>query len=330
MSISDLRRAYGEICRGYSEAKFFGQPVYMAHMTVFDQTEVDAYQARALEEAKKRGVPTEAERLKWLKECGIWTDKDEMDLIHQRDYVEGLRKTRKIVALKLQIEQLDKQIAEGVADLDKIAARKMDAIGLTAERVAEDKVQFEYIRLSFYRDRDLEYPLLSDEEMSKLSDEEMDELLMSYLSIVSRLTVDAVRRISVQPFFLNQFILCGDDISRFFGMPIVDLTIYQANLLSYGHYYRNVLSQNEFADDIARDPDKIDDAVNRARNFKAMNAKVDNQAGGFVGYVGATGDDFKAMGAEDGTSRMNQAATKQFRDGKDAAQHMGYTIVDKR
>lgn len=326
----DLRRAYAEICRGYSEATWNGQRVYMAHMTVFDQTEVDIYQARAFEDVKKRGVPTEVARLAWLKERGIWTDKDEMDLTHARTYVEGLRKTRANLAFKLQIEQLDKQIAEGVDELDKLVGRKMQAIGLTAERVAEDKVQFEYIRLSFYRDVNLTDPLFTAHEMAELSDEETDDLLMTYIGIITRLSADVVRRIAVQPFFLNQFALCGDDISRFFGAPIVDLTISQSNLLSYGHYYRNILSQNDFAPDVARDPDKIDDAMNRARNFRQMNAKVQEHAGGFVGYVGATSDDFKTMGAEDGTARMNEAASRQFRDGKDAAQHMGYQIVDKR
>lgn len=326
----DLRRAYAEICRGYSETTWQSKRVYMAHMTAFDQTEVDVYQARAFEDIKKRGLPTEEARLKWLKERGIWADKDEMDLTHARTYVEGLRKTRANLAFKLQIEQLDKQIAEGVDELDKLAARKIEAIGLTAERVAENKVQFEYIRLSFYRDADLKEPLFTSHDMEELSDEDTDDLLMTYIGIITRLSVDVVRRIAVQPFFLNQLSLCGDDISRFFGGAIVDLTISQSNLLSYGHYYRNILAQNDFAPEVARDPDKIDDALNRARNFRQMNAKVQDHAGGFVGYVGATSDDFKTMGVEDGTKRMSEAAARQFKDGKDAAQHMGYQIVDKR
>lgn len=326
----DLRRAYADICRGYSDAKFLGERCYVAHMTIFDQTEVDAYQNGVFEDVKKRGVATEAARLAWLKEKGIWSDKDEMDLVHARTYAENLRKTRSKLALKLQIEQLDKQIGEADIELDKLASRKTNAIGLTAEHVAENRAQFEYIRLSFYRDMALTQPLFTQHDIEELGDEDTDDLLMTYIGVIHRMSTDIIRHIVVRPFFINQFSLCADNVSSFFGGGIADLTISQSNLLSYGRYYHKVLSSNDFAADIANDPDKIDDAINRARNFRAMNSKVKEHAGGFVGYVGATEDDFKVMGAEDGSAKMNEAASRQFRDGKDAAQHLGYQIVDKR
>jgi len=327
--VTQLRRVYAEICRGYSEATYFDNEVYVAHFTTFDYTEIEAWQEEAQDRAVQRGIKTEAERLKWLNDKGIWTAKDETALSNHRMYVENLRKTRAKCAFKAQIDAIEAQLKEGETDLDKILDKRRRMIGITAEIAAEQQVQFQYVRYAFYRDRDLEYPLFSDIEMNKLDDEESDTLLSIYVGVVSRFSLDTIKRIAVQPFFANQFYLCADDIRAFFGLPIVDLTIYQANLLTWGQYYRNIFMHEKVPTEIATDPTKIDEFITRSANVKQVMAKT-KQNETFVGVVGASSEDFKAMGAEDGTAHMNQMAAKQFRDGKDAAKEMGFVWVDKK
>lgn len=327
--LTNLRRIYGEICRGYSEATWDGQTIYVAHLTTFDQTDIDLIQSEAMESAVARGIKSEKERLKWLKDKGIWTEKQERELNAQSDYVESLQKTRSKLALKAQIEQVDKQLKEGRIELEKMWIRRYTAIGLTAENVAEQRVQLEYVRASFCVDRALNEPLFTEHEMRELDEEVSEALLSIYRDLNPRFSPQAIRSIAVQSFFINQFYLCGDQLRDFFGVPIVDLTIYQANLLSYGQHYRNIFTHHQIPKEMTDDPDKIEDYITRAKNMKDLTAKADKNPGGFVGYVGASSEDFALMGATDGTKKMSEAADKQYKDGRDAARDMGFTPVDK-
>jgi hypothetical protein len=103
-----------------------------------------------------------------------------------------------------------------------------------------------------------------------------------------------------------------------------DLTNYQVNLLSYGLYYKNILSQNKVPDDISNNPDKIEEYIKKTKNFKEA---VDRTAGAGsrIGIVGATSEDFKALGIEDGSKMIQEAANKNYTNSIDAAKEMGVT-----
>lgn len=324
--ITSLRRVYGEVCRGYSEITWRGQTVYVAHLTTFDQTDIDAAQCAAFDEAVARGVKTEAQRLKWLSDNKIWTSTDEIDLSKQRSYVENLEKTYSKAALKLQRDAVMVQLVEARAGLNKLTNRRFRAIDLTAERVAEQKVQYEYIRLSFYHDAALKNRIFTRESLRGLSDRDSDDLLIAYVEVNDRVSGESIRRISVQSFFANQLSLCGEAVHTFFGVPIVDLTLYQSNLLVYGRYYRSVFENHKVPKEIADDPDKVDDHIIRSTNAKNLLANTGVGEGGRVGIVGATGEDFTAMGVRDDTAAMQATVNKGYKDGRAAATDLGCTV----
>lgn len=326
-----LRRAYGEICRGYSETTWRGNPVFVAHLTVFDQTDIDGVQMAAFNEAVARGIKTEEQQLKWLDANKVWTSADEKGLTNERIYVENLHKTHAKMPLKVQRDQIMKQIKEGETKLASLNHRRTRALNLTAERVAEQKVQYEYIRLSFYKDPEMEEPLFTREALRTLDDDESEDLLISYVEVADRFSIDNVRCIAVQPFFSNQFHLCGKAIHTFFDVPIIDLTLHQTNLLLYGQYYRDVFAQYKVPKHLIDDPNKIDEYLTQSESTKAMIAKASQQQeGGRVGIVGGTAEDMKMAGVEDSTAQMHQFAKKGYRDARDAAKDMGYTAVDPK
>lgn len=322
-----LRRAYGEICRGYSETKYGGNVVYVAHLTSFDQTEIDILQEEAANTAIKRGIPTEADRLKWLDKKGIWTIKDERSLDTQKRYVDNLRTTKSKLFIKADIERMDKQLKEETLKWENMFYRRAKGIGLTAEQVAERRVQMEYIKLSFCRDRDLNLPLFTDKEMKELDEEDSESLLFTYIEVSGRLNINAIRRIALQPFFTNQFYL-SENLYDFFGIPLVDLTIYQSNLLSYGQYYRNILTHHKVPKEFLEDPDKVEEYVNRSSNAKKVMSKVGAE-GGRTGIVGGSAEDMQMMGVEDGTKTMQDIASKGYKDARSAAPDVGYSVITK-
>ncbi len=309
-----LRRAYAEICHGFSVGTHEGKPLYVKHLTVFDQTDVDVVREAAFDEAVVRGVKTEEAKLKWLAGMGLWAKKDETDLSMQRDYVEALYKTRSKMPLKVQVDQANKQIEEGENKLWELSNRRARMIGLTAEQVADQKVQYEYMRLSFFRDTHLKEPLFTPKSIGKLDHDEADNFLMSYVNIVGRFVPDTLRRIAVAPFFTNSFYLCGDKIDIFFGKSIVGLSLYQTNLLSYGQYFKSLMTQNDVPKEYLDNPDKIEECIMRSRNLKSAADKVAAGAEN-VALFGATSEDFKALGVKDSTDKVREDITKNVESG---------------
>jgi len=323
-----LRRIYTEVCRGYTQSVFNGQSVYIKHLSVFDQTDIDDYYKIVLDEIITRKIPTEEQRKAFLESKKLWTKKDDFDIQQEKNYLDNLRRTRAKAALKLQANQLDKQIEEANIKINKLIFKRDNLIGLTAEKVADQKTQYEYIRLSFYKDKDFKYPLFDKNDIYNLNEDECEQLLTKYIESVERFSHKNLKKISIQDFFTNYFYLCGDDIYNFFQKPIVNLTNYQVNLLHYGKYFKSILTNHEIPRDLLDDPDKIEDFVGRATNAKNVIEKASVSKGGRVGIVGATAEDFAALGVQDGTNEIRDIAKKEYKTGREGAQNLGFSYND--
>lgn len=326
--LTHLRRLYADICRGYSMSEWLGQPVYIKHLTVFDQTEIDAYYEEALAKNISRGLYTEQSRLDYLHLNAMWTKRDEFALKEQRDFIANLHKTRSRVSMKVQADQLTKQIDEETVKLNQMWLKRSRLLGLTAEKVSEEQMQYEYIRATFFKDRTFTSPLFTQEDMNQLSDEDSDTLLALYIGVIQQFDNKVIRSLSVQPFFTNTFYLCKDDIRAFLGKPLVELSLYQTNLLSNGQYFKSILTNNDVPADMIQDPDKLEDFVIRSRNVKNVVDKASVSKGGRVGLVGAVAEDFAALGAKDSTNEMRQVAQKQYKTGREGAQDLGFTYTN--
>lgn len=314
MSEIPLRRVYAEICRGFSVASYEDRPLYVKHLTVFDQTEIDVLREDAFENALSRGVKTEEAKVAWLTTKGLWAKKDDAEIKMHQDYADALYKTRSKQGIKAQVEQTNKQIREAEDKLDELTSRRARLIGLTAEQVADQKVQYEYMRLSFFKDERLEKPCFTPKDITKLDHQEADSLLYAYIAIINRFAPDTLRRITIAPYFTNSFHLVGERVDTFFGKPIIELTVYQTNLLSYGRYFASLLSQNDVPKEMLNNPDKIEEYVMRSRNMKTALDKVAAGAEN-VAIFGASKEDFDAMGVKDSTDRVRQDITKNVSSG---------------
>ena len=327
-SATQLRRVYADICRGYSLGSHKGSPVFIKHFTVFDYTEVDGAREEAFDSVVKRGIKTEAEKLQWLESNGLWTKKDDQELAVQESYLESLRKTRSKMPYKAQIDQINVQIKSAEIEVNKLTNKRVRLLDKTAEQVADQKVQYEYMRFAFFSDSGLKTPLLTREDVEQLSGRDADSLLFSYINSVNQFSLDCLRRISIGPFFTNSFYLCGDDITRFFLRPVVDLTIYQTNLLSYGSYFKSLMTQTEIPKEMANNPDKIEEFVARSRNMKSLVNKAG--AGDRVALIGAAPEDFKALGVEDGSAVVRADINKGIKSGLEAAKTREVTFNKPR
>lgn len=312
-----VRLAYKDIHRGYSQSSYLGNPVFVKHFDVFDYTEIDFLREEAFNDVRKRGLKTEAQQIEWLESKGLWLKKDESELNMHKSYVEELRKSRSKAALKAQADQINKQISEGEAKLGQLSNKRANLVGKTAEQVADQKVQYDYMRLAFFDDPTLTKPSLSKEDLNDLSDRQTDALLFAYIDVINQFTPDILKKIAISPFFTQAFWMCGDDVTRFWDKPLSDLSLYQQNLLSYGSYFKSLMTQQEIPKELVGNPDKIEDFVARSRNMKSLANKA--TGGDRVALIGATKEDFQALGVEDGTAAVQKDIGREVKNGMEAA-----------
>lgn len=325
--MDNYRRIFADICRGYSISSWKGRQIFIKHLSQLDQVEIDDFYDLALKNAIKRGIPTQKNRLQWLNKKKWWTDKEEIELMQQRDYVSGLMKGRDKLLFEAQKKQQDQIIDVERKKLDKLIEKKSSLIELTAELVAHERCQYQYILSSFYKDKNLEIPLFNQQDIDDLSHEDSAELMQIYVDMISKFTDNVFKKIAVSNFFISYFYLCEDDVSKFFDRPIIKLSFHQMNLISYGTYFKKIMSQNEIPNSISEDPEKIEEYVKTRKNWKEVMDKT-GDTGGRTGLVGASQADFDNLNIRNSAADMNNIIQKGYTNAMDAAKDLGYTIKD--
>lgn len=304
---AQLRGIFIDICRGYSRATWGKTPVYIKHFSHFEQLDTELEREKYFEIAKKKGILTNEEKLKWLINNELWSKEKDNKIRDLSAYVDGLKKSKLKAMTKMMADDYQKQIDESQNEIDILFIEKNRLIGLTAESYAEQKLQSSYIYYSFFKDDSLKVRLFTEKEFKRLDDEEVEELLTIYLEHIKKFTHENIKQISISNFFTSYFYLT-DDLTKFFGKPLCDLTYNQVNLISYGSYFRRLLGQagDSIPDEFRKSPDKIEEFCNRKANTKQNTSK-----NGRTAYIGATEKDDGAFlgGTKDDTLKKGEIDT---------------------
>ena len=108
------------------------------------------------------------------------------------------------------------------------------SIGLTCENFATYKVNEYMVRKAFYKDKELKELLYTEEEFDLIDTSELSELMNKFADVHADFRDEQMKLISVCPFFVNIFTLCGENAYAFFSKPIVELTNFKTSLLNAG------------------------------------------------------------------------------------------------
>lgn len=296
-SPQQLRKAYADICRGYSVGQLDRKSFVIKHLTAFEYGEADDYQQEQLAKAKAKGIPTREQKSEWLIKNGLWSKKQDTEIKEQADYLENKELTRSKLAFKSQADALAKELAEERKAFAALVEKREKLFDLTAEKVAWNKAQFYYIYLAIYRDESLSKRLYSQRDLDEWDDDESFKLLDFYFAHLELLSLENVKRIAVSPVFLNHFEVCGDNLWAFFNRPVWQMTVPQTNLITNGAYFRNLLRSEQFIpEDIRDDPQKIEDFVKQSAARKEILSRA-SKNGGQVTLFGQKSD-IEAMGGQ--------------------------------
>ncbi len=280
-----------------------------------------------VDEGKKDGIPTQESMLKYLRDEGIWTEKEDKEVEDIKTVIERLVAGKRVIYLPSELERQNKEIEEHEQKYYAKRAQREKLLGLTCESFAEKKVNEHYIEQSFYWDGKFANQYLTEEASEKLSQREMQELVQCYNQEMEIVSDRNIKCVAIQDFFQIYWSLSTENLHHFFGKPICDLTYFQVKLGSYGRTFKNILEKAEgFPEEVRSDPDKLLDYVRTSENAKnRMEKASENTSEDKVGVgavatslIGAKTSDYKAVGIESdpGTVSLSSELKKAAAEGK--------------
>lgn len=294
MSNLYLRESLMEIRNGFSECEVFKKTAFIKHLSIFDQSEIEAEQNKLYEKAKKRGLPTEEEALKYLVENEIWTTKDEAELKKSELYIETLKKTRSNKYLISEIKILDEQINKEQENHQSILLRKRELLGQTCEVYSENRSSENYILKSFYKDKDFKNQLLTEEEIDELERKDLVYIISKYNESYVKFKDTNIQKIVLADFYSMYMPFC-DNVLNFFNKPIFDLSINQVKLIAYTKMFKNIFENNgDIPSKIKNDPEKIIEFINTKEKGKKAAKNIEKDGASTI--VGAKKEDYQNLG----------------------------------
>jgi hypothetical protein len=258
--VDELKIIYKEIIDG--RTPFEDKQVFVKHLTDLENAELTKKRQSLFVKFKRDGLPTEAERLDFLKENELWTLQDEDDLqSYQLQITDNERNISKVIVIQQpRIREIIKDLKEKHRNLKN---KKYSLIGATANEYAEKhSLQF-FLYLSLYKDdRCKERLFTTPEDVEDLEDDELNPHIETLEASMKHINEEKIKRIAVLPFFLNPFSYCKDSVYHFLCKPLCELTSNQLLLFSMGGRNLNVVSQSSGEPPELVGETKLDDVVN--------------------------------------------------------------------
>ena len=319
MHDSNLKVTFSEILRGYTVTDSpLGGKLRIRHFTNFDSAELDIKNRAFYSKAVSEGLPTREERIKFLLEEGIWTEKKNKEILQLKSMIAGLKNSKSKVFLQAHINQINKDLEENQSQLSFLEIQKEEMIGFCAESYASRRINEHYMQHALLKENgDL---LFEKEEFEDLEEKSLVALIGLYNKSVKKFNSQNLKKISLASFFTNLFYLCDNNAYTFFGKPLVNLTFYQIELFGYGRYYKGMLENSESKppEDILDDPEKIVEWFDSTKSAKETLDKSKNagQEGSATSLVGATKEDLKRLGLDNPNETISLAKKAAEKGGK--------------
>jgi len=293
-TLQRLRRAFSDISKGHSFIKDGEDEFYIKHLSHHDQVDLDSIYDLHYSSARRKGVPTDDEKLKFLIEVEeSWTKKDEEELISLEETIRSMNDGRKNLILEKQIKKHNEEIEELKIKFNKKSQDKSSLMGMTCESFAESRSNEYYIIESFFLDEGFKVRAINT-RLEDSMDEDVNRLSVLYSDVAQTLSDDSLKKLSVQDFFQIYWSMCDNDGTKFFGRPIVDLTYNQIRLAGYAKMFRKLFQDHpNMPDSVREDPDKVIDYANSATNAANEAQKTNGES---VTLVGGTDEDYEKLG----------------------------------
>lgn len=265
-----LKSTYLEILDGYSliNSKNLGI-FYYKHQTVRESILIDKQRDVFIRDAILKGIPTSEEREEDLIKNKIWDKDKNLQIFGLKESLSRLHITKTKVFQTDQIDAVNREILSTEKQLKELEQEKFYILGLTAEILANARVNDFFLKDIFFKDRKLENKLFSNDEFNDLDNDQIKELQGIFESVINNFNDKNIRTLSISSVFLTSFTL-SNNAYEFFGLPILNLTIFQNQLYKWGMYFKHLVThcESEIPENVLIDPDKLEEFCSASKNAK--------------------------------------------------------------
>jgi hypothetical protein len=303
----------GEIFDGYTEFYFKGEPVYLKHFSIRDQRYIHKYYNRYKNLAINKGISTEEQALNNLKKDGLWSNDDDDKISFCELELDSLRDNLLNAYLPSQKKSLQETLDEKQKELNILKIKRKEVIGTTAEDFASSRSNEEFIRYILFKDQDLKKHLFTEEEFGELDDKDITSLVKQNSNCSSRLSEELIQESVLRDFF-NMYLSQTEDVSSFYGKPIIHLSVYQLKLALYARVFYNIFQYNDdIPNGIKKDPSALLRFAESKRNGQGNKtlSKIRNQDSGATAVFGATKEDLSYVDSQAKQINLNDEVKKK-------------------
>ncbi len=311
MDLSNYRKIFKEIVQGCTKVFIRGKNYYIKHLTAHDQVDIDEVYEFHLARALERGIPSEADSLKALKNEGQWTDADEKQIDRLEVFIEQLQKNKSALVLKSEIDRQNQSIQESRGKINALKDKRSELLGIHAESYASKRSNDHYIIKSFFEDEQMKRPLFPNEkDYDSLYAEEVQEFVSCYNNTFLSFEELKIQEMILQDFYYIYFPF-SDDTVGFFGKPVCQLTYNQLKLIVYTKIFKNIFETNKhIPEKIKKDPQALLDYGSISDDAKSkMNDKLNQDQDGAT-LFGATEEDYEYAGLDKPSDRSGISIQK--------------------
>jgi hypothetical protein len=129
-------------------------------------------------------------------------------------------------------------------DLYFLLNKKAELVGKTSERYGSQRSNEEFIRYLIYSDQQCSRHFFSDEQFANLSEEDLSFFVKENDAISKRLSESNIQHVVLRDFF-NMYLSQTENVSSFYGRPIIELSVYQLKLAIYARIFFNMFQYHE-------------------------------------------------------------------------------------
>lgn len=312
-----LRILFGDIIKGFSITKYLDSFVYLKHLNVLDNIEIEHKKELYLAQAISKGLPTVEEKEDFLFKEGLWKKSKDEEINKIKNLIRGLKNSKSKAFRQNDIDFFKKEIDREQLSLNRILMEKNDLIGYTAEDYANKKTNEYFIFTSLYKNGNIIERLFSEKDYEDLTQEELSALTDIYNAKINDFSSLYLKKVALSSYYLNIFNICNENISNLYGKPIVGLTYYQVEIYNYARYFKHELSESKHKPPIEsyEDPDLLIEWLESAKNAeeilsKSANKNKKNQDFVASSLVGASKGDIEKITKNENAISLQDVAKK--------------------
>ena len=312
MASTPYRKNLVEIIDGSSTAFIKNQRVFIKHKNVSDVVDYEIIYDNFFERAQLRGLPTEKEIIEELEIAEIWTKADEDYIGTQRSFIENLRVSKGSLYIESAIQQINKQLEDAEIELNQHLNKRANLIQNSCETYASNRANDYYILRSFFKDKDTQEPLYTEEEFEYLESSVLSEVINAYNEFHGKFSEEQIMELVVQDFYKIYYSF-SETATDFFGKPVAKLTNFQLNLLIYTRIFKNIFEQNQdIPERMHKDPQALLDFASSASSREKAKEQINKEGSAGASVLGATEQDMADLGLNTNTQKsMNTLAREK-------------------